>query len=59
MIEIKMIGDEHKFMPTSDFLSMTPVNLSQGFAIEFVFGVDYSHQKILFTLMTLLMLLIY
>ena len=49
MIEIKMIGDEHKFMPTSDFLSMTPVNLSQGFAIEFVFGVDYSHQKILFT----------
>jgi hypothetical protein len=49
MIEIKMIGDEHKFMPTSEFLSMTPVNLSQGFAIEFVFGVDYSHQKILFS----------
>ena len=49
MVEIKMIGDEHKYISTSEFLGMNPINLSQGFAIEFLFGVDYSHQKIIFS----------
>lgn len=49
LVEIKMIGDEHKYLPTKDFIGMNPINLSQGFAIEFDFGVDYSHQKVIFT----------
>jgi hypothetical protein len=37
MVEVKMIGDEHKFIPTRDFLNLNPVNLSQGFAIGIQF----------------------
>lgn len=48
-VEVKMIGDDHKFFGTTDYLALNPVNLSQGFAVEFMFGVDYSHQKIIFT----------
>jgi len=47
-VQLKMIGDENRYINTGDYLSLNPVNLSQGFAIEFLFGVDYSHQKILF-----------
>ena len=49
MVEIRLLGDEHKYVPTTDYLNMNPINLSQGYAIEFLFGVDYSHQKIIFT----------
>lgn len=49
MVDIKMIGDEHKYIATTDYLGMNPINLSQGYAIEFLFGVDYSHQKIIFS----------
>jgi hypothetical protein len=45
---IKKVGGEQKFFQTSEFYSMSPVNLSLGFSIEFNFGVDYSHQAELF-----------
>lgn len=47
-VVIKKISSEHKYFKTVDFYQSKPINLSEGFAINFVFGVDYSHQKILF-----------
>lgn len=44
---LKLIGGENKYYRTEEFYNMLPINLSQGFSIEFIFGLDYSHQKIL------------
>ncbi len=38
-------GGSLKFFPTADFLSMTPVNLSTGFRYSIEFGLDYSEQS--------------
>lgn len=46
---VKSIGSEKKFYPAKDFYTSAPVNLSHGFCIEFEFGVDYSHQRELFS----------
>jgi hypothetical protein len=45
-ILIKLIGGAIKYMKTDEFLKSDPVNISTGFGIEQVIGVDYSHQKI-------------
>ncbi len=45
---VESVGKERKYYNTAEFYSSGVVNLSQGFAIDFNFGVDYSHQKILF-----------
>lgn len=44
---LKSLGEEKTIFKASDFYAAAPVNLSQGFAVEFLFGVDYSHQPIL------------
>lgn len=46
---LKSLGEEKTIYKASEFYSKAPKNLSQGFAIEFIFGVDYSHQSILLT----------
>jgi len=46
---LKSLGEEKTIFKADEFYSKAPTNLSQGFAIEFIFGVDYQHQKILFT----------
>ncbi len=45
-ILIKLIGGAVKFIKTDEFLKSDPVNISNGFGIEQVIGVDYSHQSI-------------
>ncbi|MBD64319.1 MAG: hypothetical protein CME62_03880 [Halobacteriovoraceae bacterium] len=45
---IKQLGDEKTIIASNDFYSKSPTNLSNGYSIEFQFGVDYMHQKILF-----------
>lgn len=45
---IEQIGGLKKYMSSTDFFSAQPENLSRGFAISIQFGLDYSHQKILF-----------
>ncbi|MDA8792495.1 hypothetical protein N9N67_04570 [Bacteriovoracaceae bacterium] len=42
---LKLIGGEKKFYHSKEFLGMTPINLSEnGFTIEIIFGIDYTHQ---------------
>ena len=45
-VSLKLIGDQVKYIPTTDFLGMNPVNLSNDFGIDITFGVDYSHQEL-------------
>lgn len=39
IIEIK--GHERKYLTTSDYLSLRPVNLSHGFTLEIIWNLDY------------------
>lgn len=48
-VVIEQVGGEKKYITTADFYAMQPKNLSQGFSIEIHFGVDYQHQKIIFS----------
>lgn len=41
---LKTIGGVEVFFDSKEFYNLTPKNLSKGFAIEFVFGLDYSLQ---------------
>lgn len=45
-VSIKLIGEQLKYIPTTDYLALNPVNLSSGFGIQIVFGVDYEHQEV-------------
>ncbi len=45
-IQLRLPGGGPKTYATPDFLALAPKNLSGGFRIELVFGVDYSHQAI-------------
>ncbi|MAX65863.1 MAG: hypothetical protein QF441_01065 [Bacteriovoracaceae bacterium] len=45
---LEMLGGEKKYYTATNFYQLSPKNHSKGFAIDFVFGVDYVHQKILF-----------
>lgn len=45
-VQIMQLGGARKTYPTSDFLGLAPQNLSQGFRVKGVFGIDYSHQEI-------------
>lgn len=40
------LGGSLKTYPTREFLARMPENLSHGFRIQTVFGIDYSHQAI-------------
>lgn len=46
---VKLLGGESKYYPAKEFYQTTPKNLSNGFGIEFVFGVDYSLQQEMFS----------
>lgn len=47
-VVIESIGGERKYLATADFFSLQPKNLTEGFCVDFPFGFDYQHQKILF-----------
>ncbi len=47
MVKLKLIGGAHKFYKTSEYLSQSPMNLSEGFRIPVTFGLDYQHQDII------------
>ncbi len=44
-VVILRLGGSLKTYPTTDFLAQTPENLSRGFRISCVFGIDYQHQS--------------
>lgn len=44
-VSLKLIGGQIKYFKTMDYLSKSPMNLSNGFGIELIFGIDYDHQK--------------
>ena len=44
-IVVLRLGGSMKTYPTADFLSLVPENLSHGFRLMVVFGIDYMHQK--------------
>lgn len=43
-VVILKLGGSMKTYPTADFLEQAPENLSHGFRISVVFGIDYRHQ---------------
>lgn len=43
-VVILRLGGSMKTYPTADFLELAPENLSHGFRISVVFGIDYKHQ---------------
>ena len=45
-VTIKLIGDQVKTLGTQEFLALNPINLSNDFGIQLIFGVDYGHQEI-------------
>lgn len=44
VVQLLLYGTTVKTYPTASFLANIPQNLSQGFAIHLIFGVDYRHQ---------------
>lgn len=45
-VTVLRLGGSRKTYPTADFLSLSPENLSTGFRVSSVFGIDYAHQEI-------------
>ena len=45
MVEMVQRGGARKTYQTSDFLGMTPLNLSVSFRLKNTFGIGYDHQK--------------
>ncbi|MFC7337225.1 hypothetical protein ACFQY0_08550 [Haloferula chungangensis] len=45
-VVVLILGGSRKTYETSAFLELSPENLSRGFRVSTVFGIDYSHQKI-------------
>ncbi len=43
-VQLVKLGGAKITIPTIDFLSMSPKNLSQNFRIKSIFGIDYKHQ---------------
>lgn len=48
-ITVRQLGGELVVFRSKDFYSANPINLSHGFSEEIIFGVDYAHQKVLFS----------
>lgn len=44
-IVVRLIGGAYKHFKLDQFLSLNPLNLSKGYGIEQIIGVDYQHQK--------------
>ncbi|WP_396257573.1 hypothetical protein [Haloferula sp. A504] len=45
-VTVLRLGGSRKTYPTSEFLSLSPENLSTGFRVSSTFGIDYGHQAI-------------
>lgn len=45
-VHLVKLGGTRKVIPTAEFLSLHPANLSKNFRLEVPFGIDYSHQTI-------------
>lgn len=45
-VHLVKLGGSRMVIPTQDFLSLHPENISRNFRIAVVFGIDYRHQKI-------------
>lgn len=45
MVEMVQRGGSHKTYQTSDFLGLTPLNISVNFRLKNTFGIGYDHQK--------------
>lgn len=45
-VHLVKLGGSRKIIPTADFLSLHPENISRNFRISITFGIDYRHQKI-------------
>ena len=46
MVTLKLKGGALKYYPTADYLAQSPVNLSGGYRLTGIFGLDYQHQPI-------------
>jgi len=44
-VRLRLPGGAVLTLPTAGFLSLSPVNLSNGFRLSIVFGLDYAYQK--------------
>ena len=44
---IELLGAERKYYTTTDYLNLRPTNLSHGFTVEFLWGLDYEVQDLL------------
>ncbi|MDA7881454.1 hypothetical protein N9A94_04045 [Akkermansiaceae bacterium] len=45
-VQLIRLGGLRKIIPTASFLEANPSNLSKGFRVTSIFGIDYAHQKI-------------
>lgn len=45
-VTVLRLGGSRKTYPAADFLALSPENLSTGFRVSSVFGIDYAHQAI-------------
>lgn len=43
-VVVLRLGGSMKTYPTADFLDLAPENLSHGFRVSVIFGIDYMHQ---------------
>ena len=46
MVTLKLRGEAIKYYGTSDYLAQSPTNLSKGYRLTSIFGLDYRHQSI-------------
>ncbi|OQY49879.1 MAG: hypothetical protein B6240_02565, partial [Desulfobacteraceae bacterium 4572_87] len=46
MVTLKLKGGALKYYNTTDYLAQSPTNLSNGFRLSGIFGLDYRHQSI-------------
>ena len=45
-VELVLLGGSRRYYSTLDFLGQSPLNISVGFRLNVVFGLDYQHQAI-------------
>ncbi|MGJ8696725.1 MAG: hypothetical protein ACSHYF_10430 [Verrucomicrobiaceae bacterium] len=45
-VHLVKLGGTRMVIPTADFLSLHPQNLSKNYRIQVIFGIDYAHQDI-------------
>ncbi|OQY44992.1 MAG: hypothetical protein B6240_09455 [Desulfobacteraceae bacterium 4572_87] len=46
MVSLKLKGGALKYYNTTDYLAQSPTNLSNGYRLTSIFGLDYQHQRI-------------